>query len=167
MIVGLVLYKNSYYEWFLFAQKWIYRKRRKFWGVKLSWFFNCGSEVKFRDFCGSYIVDIAVKWHYNYLIFFNCNTKVPSIGIIETETENGENVTRTNNIEVFLQLQPQSHMLQAITPLCKLSRELGSGHVSYLPSLSPCRHGIYPQQQNLVRNLHLTKTGKNTCEITC
>ena len=43
--------------------------------------FQCGSEVKFR---GSYIVNIdEVKWHY-----FNCNTKVPSIG--KTEIENGE-----------------------------------------------------------------------------
>ena len=29
-----------------------------------------------------------------------------SIGKIETEIENGEDITRTNNIEVFLQLQP-------------------------------------------------------------
>ena len=58
-----------------------YCKCRKFQGVKLTWFFNCGSEVKYH---GSYIVNIdKVKWHY-----FNCNTKVPSIG--KTEIENDE-----------------------------------------------------------------------------
>ena len=31
-----------------------YRKRRKFQGVKISWFFNFGSEVKFHGFRGSY-----------------------------------------------------------------------------------------------------------------
>ena len=30
-----------------------YRKRRKFRGVKVSWFLNCGLEVKFRGFRGS------------------------------------------------------------------------------------------------------------------
>ena len=32
-----------------------YCKRRKFWGVKLSWFFNCCSEVKFHGFRGSLV----------------------------------------------------------------------------------------------------------------
>ena len=32
------------------ASDFVYRKRRKFRGVKFSWFFNCHSKVKFRDF---------------------------------------------------------------------------------------------------------------------
>ena len=47
--------------------------------------FNCGSEVKFHGFRGSYI--------FNY---FNHNAKVLSIGKIGTEIKNGEDVTRPN-----------------------------------------------------------------------
>ena len=83
-----------------------YRKCRKLRGVKLSLFFNCGSEVKFRGF------------HGIYSNHFNRNAKVPSIAKIETEIENDEDVTRPNHIEVFLQLQPPSwsRVLQVITP---------------------------------------------------
>ena len=50
---------------------------------------------------------------------FNRSAKVPPIVKIETEIENGEDVTRPNHIEVFLQLQApsQSRVLQAIMPL--------------------------------------------------
>ena len=44
-----------------------YRKHRKFRGVKLLWFFNCGSEVKFRSFRDSlarFSLHDKVKWCY-------------------------------------------------------------------------------------------------------
>ena len=39
--------------WIESIQHTQYRKRRKFRGVKVSWFLNCGLEVKFRGFRGS------------------------------------------------------------------------------------------------------------------
>ena len=43
----------------------VYHKRRKFPGIKLSWFFNRRSEVKFRGFRGSLAVAChKVKWRY-------------------------------------------------------------------------------------------------------
>ena len=50
------------------AKESSYRKRRKFRGVKLSWFFNRRSEVKFRGFRGSlaagFVTCYEVKWRY-------------------------------------------------------------------------------------------------------
>ena len=57
----------------------LYHKHRKFQGIKFSWFFNCGSEDKFRSFCGSWLDLFMALFNY-----FNCNAKVPSIGKIET-----------------------------------------------------------------------------------
>ena len=42
--------------------------------------------------------------------YFNCYAKVLLIGKIETEIENGEDITRPNSIKISLQLQPPMHL---------------------------------------------------------
>ena len=66
---------------------------------------------------------------------FNHNAKVPSIAKIETEIENGEDVTGPNHIKVFLQLKAPSwpRVLQAITPLHAQTSYIGSGHTRLPP----------------------------------
>ena len=50
-----------------------YCKRKKFQGVKFSWFFNSASEVKFHGFCGSWVFVVVkfihkVKWCYSTIL---------------------------------------------------------------------------------------------------
>ena len=73
--------------------------------------------------------------------YFNHNAKVLSIGKIETEIENGENVTGPNHVSITTGISPVATsqlVLHTVSDNAPVQTRHGLATRNYLPSPSPC-----------------------------